>query len=289
MILSMSAGFARPVRMPVSSAAKWSTDLDIFDSASRSMGSVWDQSSQRSDQSADLFTEHDPLDVAGLEKVEDHDRHVVVHAQRQGGVVHDLDAPVQHLKIVEVLELDCLGVELRVGRVDAIDLGCFQDDVRLDLDGAKGGRRVGGEVWVAGAGGEDHDSSLLQVPDGAAPDVWLGDLGHLDRRHGARRDASPLQGILQGERVDDGGEHAHVVTGGAVESAFARGQATKDVAAPDDERDLHAHLVHALDLARDRLHHREIDAVVARSTKRLAAQLEQYAGVLRRSIAHSLS
>src|SRR5713101_8040858 len=119
MTLSMSAGLARPVRMPASSAEKCSTDLDIFDSASRSMGSIMDRSSQCSDQSADLFTEHDPLDVAGLEKVEDHDGHVVVHTQRQGCVVHHLDAPVQHLQIVEVMELDGLGVELRVGRVDA--------------------------------------------------------------------------------------------------------------------------------------------------------------------------
>src|SRR6267143_6919400 len=111
MILSMRAGFARPVRMPVSSEAKWTTDLDIFDSASRSMGSIMGRSSQCSDQSADLFTEHGPLDVAWLEQVEDDDGHVVVHTQRQRCVVHHLDATIQHLQIVEVPELDRLRVE----------------------------------------------------------------------------------------------------------------------------------------------------------------------------------
>src|SRR4029077_421130 len=109
MTLSIRAGFALPVRMPVSSAAKWSTDLDIFDSASRSTGSIKRRSSQRSDQGADLFAEHHPLDVAGLEKVEDHDRHVVVHAEGQSRVVHHLDAPIQHLQIIEMLELDRFG------------------------------------------------------------------------------------------------------------------------------------------------------------------------------------
>src|SRR6266851_6403469 len=105
MTLSISAGLARPVRIPVSSAEKCSTDLDIFDSASRRTGSIMGRSSQGSHQRADLLTENDPLDVARLEQVEDHDGHVVVHAEGQGGVVHDLDAPVEHLKIVEVLEL----------------------------------------------------------------------------------------------------------------------------------------------------------------------------------------
>src|SRR5207244_10843029 len=93
--------------------------------------------------------------------------------------------------------------------------------------------------------------------------------------------ARAFQRVLQGQRVDDGGEHAHVVAGRAVESTLGRGEAAEDVAAADHDRDLHAHLVHPLDLRGDRLDNFEVDAVVAAAAKRFTAQLEQHAVVLR--------
>src|SRR4029077_2412164 len=111
-----------------------------------------------------------------------------------------------------------------------------------------------------------------------------GDLRHLDRGHRARRDAGALQRVLQRQGVDDGREHPHVVAGGAVEAALGCREAAEDVAATDDEGDLHAHLMHSLDLRGDRLHHLEIDAVVTFAAKRLTAQLEQDAVVLRRAV-----
>ena len=115
---------------------------------------------------------------------------------------------------------------------------------------------------------------------GAPPDVGLGDLRHLDRGHRAGWDAGPLQCILQRQSVDDGGEHAHVVAGRAIESALSRGKATEDVASADHDRDLHAHLVHTLDLRRDRLDDLQVDAVVAAAAERLTAQFEQHPVVL---------
>ena len=116
---------------------------------------------------------------------------------------------------------------------------------------------------------------------GAAADVGLCNLGHLDRGHRARRDAGPLERILQRQGVDHRCEHAHVVAGRPVESTLGRGQAPEDVPSPDDDRDLHAHLVHSLDLSRDGLDNFEVDAVVAAAAKRFTAQLEQHAVVLR--------
>jgi hypothetical protein len=82
--------------------------------------------------------------------------------------------------------------------------------------GAQGRGGVGGEVGVAGAGGEDDDAPLLEVPHGAAPDEGLGDLGHLDAAHDPGLAPELLEGVLQGEGVDGGGQHAHVVGAGAV-------------------------------------------------------------------------
>ena len=85
------------------------------------------------------------------------------------------------------MNLVAVGIEHRVGGVDAVDLRALQDHVRLHFHRAQRGRRVGGEVGIAGAGGEHDDAPLLEVADGAAPDERLGDGAHLDGRHHARR------------------------------------------------------------------------------------------------------
>src|SRR5487761_737712 len=246
----------------------------------------WDRSSRRSDQCADLLAEDHALDVARNEQVEHEDRNVIVHAERDGGIVHHLDAPVEHLEVVEVVELEGIGIELGVGCVHAVDLGRLENHVGLDLDSAQRRGGVGGEVRVAGAGGQDHDPALLEVADSASPDVRLSDLRHLDGGHGARGNPDPLERILQRQRVDHRRQHAHVVAGGAIDAKLAGSHATKDVAAADDERDLDAHLVDALHLAGDGLDDREVNAVVPRAAECLAAQLEQHAVVLRRTVPH---
>ena len=78
------------------------------------------------------------------------------------------------------LELGGVGVEHRIGGVDAVDLGALEDDVRLHLHRAERGGGVGREVGIAGAGGEDDDAPFFEVADGAAADERLGDRAHLD-------------------------------------------------------------------------------------------------------------
>ena len=53
-----------------------------------------------------------------------------------------------------------------------------------------------------------------------------------------------LQGVLQGQAVEDGGEHAHVVGGGLLDDLAAGAElaAAQDVAAADDDGQLHAAL-----------------------------------------------
>src|SRR3982074_2125339 len=101
MTRSIKAGLARPVRIVVSSRCIASTLLSILDSASARIGSI-----TGGHQGSDLVPPHDSLDVALLEEVEDDDRQLVVHAERQRGVVHDVDALlIQSLKVVEPLVL----------------------------------------------------------------------------------------------------------------------------------------------------------------------------------------
>ena len=144
-----------------------------------------------------------------------------------------------------------VGIRERIRLVDAVDLGRLEQDLGVDLDGPQRGRRVGREVRVAGAGDEDRDPALLEVADGAAPDVRLGDLVHRDRAHHPRRDPDVLERILEGQAVHDRGEHADVVAGRPVHALGRRREAAEDVAAADDDADLDAETVDLRDLAGD--------------------------------------
>src|SRR5690606_38582089 len=97
--------------------------------------------------------------------------------------------------------------------------------VGLDLEGAQRGGGVGGEERVAGAGREDHDPALLQVAQGAAPDVGLRDLLDVYRALDARVDADRLERVLERDRVHHRAEHADVVGGGGVHVAAVLGTA----------------------------------------------------------------
>ena len=73
---------------------------------------------------------------------------------------------------------------------------------------------------------------------GAAADVGLGDLADLDRRHHPRVRPLLLERVLQGQGVEHGREHPHVVGGRAVHPRGRPLQAAVDVARADDDRDL---------------------------------------------------
>src|SRR5207245_7370937 len=96
-------------------------------------------------QGADVLTQDDPLDVALGEQVKNDDGHAVVHAERQGGVVHHRQPAVEHLEIGEVGEPLGIGVQQRIGGVDPVDLGRLEQHLGADLGGAQRGGGVGGE------------------------------------------------------------------------------------------------------------------------------------------------
>ena len=91
----------------------------------------------------------------------------------------------------------------------------------------------------------------------------------------ARVHAQALERVLHRERVHHRGEHAHVVGGDAVHAGARQARAAEDVAAADDDGDLHAHLDDVLQLAGDALDDRRIDAVVAVAQQGLARELHE--------------
>ncbi len=181
--------------------------------------------------------------------VEDVDRQVVVHAERQRCRVHHPQAALDRLVVGDVRQEGRVSVLARVDVVDALHvvLG-HQYRLRVDLERSQRGGGVGREERVARAGGEDHDAALLEVAHRAPPDVGLRDLLDRDRGQHARVRRLVLERVLQRKCVQDGGEHAHVVGGRAVHPLRGALQAAVDVAAAHDDRDLHPAVGHALDL-----------------------------------------
>ena len=218
---------------------------------------------------------HDALERAGLEDAEHLDRQLLVAAQRERGRVHHLQVLDDRLVEADLGVARRARVLLRVGGVDAVDLGRLQHDLRADLGAAQRGRGVGGEERVAGAGGEDDDLAFLEVLQRLGPHVGLDDLLDADRRHHARRHALLAHRVGQRERVHHGGEHAHVVGGGAVHADRAAGHAAEDVAAADHDRDLAPELRHLLDLAHHAHDRGAVDAVGIVAHQGLAGEFQQ--------------
>ncbi len=80
-------------------------------------------------------------------------------------------------------------------------------------------------------------------------------------------------------RVDDRGQHAHVVGGGAVHALGARGQPPEQVAAANHDADLHAQLLDLADVGGDAGGDRRVDPELLLAHERFARQLEEDAGV----------
>src|SRR5690606_15626962 len=125
-----------------------------------------------------------------------------------------------------------------------------------------------------------------QVAHRAPPDVVLADLVNLDRRHDAGMLVDLLERILQRQRVHHGRQHSHVVAGGAVHPGTREAGTAEDVAAADHDRHLDAHAADLGDLPRDPPDHGRIDAVVELAHERLARELQQYAAIEYRGVAH---
>ena len=131
---------------------------------------------------------------------------------------------------------------------------------------------------MPGAGTEDHDPALLEVPDRPQRDVGLGDLAHRDRGLHPGRHPGLLEEVLQDQAVHDRAEHAHVVGPAPVHAALGQLGTTEEVAAADDDRDLDAGVDDLGDLAGDRGDDDRVDADLA-AAEHLTRELEQHPAI----------
>ena len=243
------------------------------------LGRDYQSSSCYSDQRAHALAEHGILDVPVLAEIEHQDRHVVFGALGDCLVVHHPQVLPPHVVVAELAVEDGVGILFGIVAEDAVHAGGLQEDFGLQFQCPLGGGRVGGDERAAGAAGQDDDPALLQVAPCPAADVRLGHAVGADGRHQPGVAAQRLQGVLQGQAVDHRGQHAHVMGRGLVDARVAGGELrpAEDVAAADDDGDLHPVLGGVVRLPGDVQHGVHGDAALARMHESLAGNLQHHA------------
>ena len=129
--------------------------------------------------------------------------------------------------IGNLVKTDGIGTLDRILVVDAVNLGGLNQNLGTDLAGTKSRGGVGRKVRIARTGGKNNDIALGKVVDGATANIGLADLIHLDSAHHAAGNIVVLKGILQGKRVHNGCQHAHVVGLGALHATGSAGHAAE--------------------------------------------------------------
>ena len=99
---------------------------------------------------------------------------------------------------------------------------------------------VSREVGQASAGTKHDDTPLLQVTDRPQRQIGFSDLGHRNRSLNACGNTRLVDEVLEGQRIHDGSEHAHVVGAGTLQALTSQLRAAEEVATTDDNRNLHA-------------------------------------------------
>ena len=133
-----------------------------------------------------------------------------------------------------------VGVFVRVFVVNAVHVGRFEDNVRVDFRRAKRRRGIGREERVARAAAENHNSAFFKVANGAVTNVGFGDLPHFNRGLDAHFQAVLFERVGKRQSVHCSREHTDMVRARSVH--IAGRTASPEVAAADDEAYLHAEL-----------------------------------------------
>src|SRR6187551_2188421 len=241
------------------------------------------------DRSADRLPGDDAHEVARGIQVEDHEWQVVLTAHDDRRCIHYPQVVRQDLIERQRRVTHGLRILDWIGGVDAVDLRGLDEHVGADFDCPQARGRIRREEWIAGARGEDRHAPLLEMAHGAPANVVLADLVNLQRRHDAHARALALEGVLHSERIDDGGEHAHLIGRHAIHARLGEAGAAEDVASADDETDLNTEADDLGDFNRDAADDGWVDAVILATEQSLAAQFQQNPPVRRRALRHKTS
>ena len=179
--------------------------------------------------------------------------------------------------IGNLVKTDGIGALDGILVVDAVNLGGLNQNLGTDLAGTKSRGGVGRKVRIARTGGKNDNIALGKVVDGATANIRLADLVHLDSAHHAAGNIVVFEGILKGERIHNGCQHAHVVGLGALHATGSAGHAAENVAAADNNADLVTNSEQLLDLLGKMVGNLGIDAILAIAHQCFSGKLQKHA------------
>ena len=213
---------------------------------------------------------------------------MVLTRQRNRCVIHDVQVFGQHLVEGQMIVAHGVGILGGIGIVDAVDLGALEQRIAVHFRGPQGRRRIGGEERVARSSGEDHNPALFKVTQRPLANEGLTDVVHRDGRHHPALGANILQRGPHGQRVDDCGQHAHLVSRRPLHPLGGAGNPAEDVAATNHQTDLRSQLHHTFDLVCDARDISRVEPVTAIAHQGFTRNLQQNATKdLRITIRHS--
>ena len=163
---------------------------------------------------------------------------------------------------------------LGIGGVYSVHAGAFQQGSGSYFKGSQRGSRIGGEVGVARASGNQCDSSFFQDGHGVVPGVQLCERSHLRGGEHLCLDAFGAQSAAQGEGIDDCREHSHAVAGHPVVAFSYALDAAEDVAAAVYDGYLISGFDRLCNLAGEFAQALLIQALACRTSKAFAAEFE---------------
>ena len=109
------------------------------------------------------------------------------------------------------------------------------------------------------APGKNHHPAFFQMANRAPADKRLGHLVHLNRRLHAGVDALLFQRILQRQRIDHRGQHAHMICGNPVHLFGLLGHAAEKIASAHHDRDLNSERSNVREFSSDFVNAKRVD------------------------------
>ena len=116
------------------------------------------------------------FDSAFLIHIKDNDGQLVFHSEGDGGFIHDLEALRDDFKIAQFIVAHSIRMKLGITIIDTVNLGRFQENIGAYLVGSQSSAGVGCKKGIAGAAGENHNSTFFEMPNGSSADEIFGAL-----------------------------------------------------------------------------------------------------------------
>src|SRR5205807_4635578 len=154
-----------------------------------------------------------------------------------------------------------VAIHLWISAVNAVYLSRLEHCVTAHFGSSQCGSGVGGEERIAGTCCKDYHSAFLHMAYGAPADIRLTNRHHWYGRLHPGRQVDSFQYGLKRQRVHHSRQHAHVVGGGALNPGRGPREPAEDVPATNDEANLRTDLHGFFEIAGNRFHGGDINAV----------------------------